>query len=121
MAQTSPIDDDPEFRSLEDFINGLAGAKEYGYLERKGSSSWIDKRIRPVDAAVRYKLCFWGEEDISFGVRKEWADKEGFTAAQLQCPDTFTVRPAPVLFIGFKVRDDVASRQKIEKVIAMMP
>jgi hypothetical protein len=122
VAQTSPIDDDPEFRGLEDYINNsLAGAKGYGYLARKGSSSWIDKRIRPVDAAVRYKLCFWNEGDISFGLRKKWADEEGFTAAQLQCPDTFTVQPSTVVFIGFKVNDDDSSRQKIARVISMMP
>ncbi|HEV3143951.1 MAG TPA: hypothetical protein VGZ47_08720 [Gemmataceae bacterium] len=120
MAQTSPINDDTEFRNLELFVNSLANSKGYIHIPKKGSASWTDKRIRPVDAAVRFKLCFWGKGQISFGVRKEWASAQGITSAQLQCTETFAVQPSPVEFIGVRVHDEEMSRQLIERIVSKL-
>ena len=118
MAQTIPIRDDANFVALEGFMEGILRQKGYKRLERKGSSSWIDPRIKPADAAVRFKLCFFGAQEMKFAVRAEFVVQSGLTAQQHNCPETFTVRPSTVEFVGFSVTNDQAARTRLSSVLA---
>lgn len=117
--QTIPIDDDPDFRELEAHAETGLCAKGYKLEPRKGSSSWIDPRIRPADAAVRFKLCFY-QSGIFFGAREEWANAEGITLASIGSR-TETVSPSPVKFRGDFIRNDAAGKRKIDSIIALFP
>jgi hypothetical protein len=121
MPQTVPIRRNADFLALDGYIDGLLSQKGYKRLERKGSTSWIDPRIQPADAAVKFKLAFFGPTRITFGVREEFVTDTGLTAAHINCPDTFTVRPSPVPFVGFTVANDAADRQRIANVLANFP
>ncbi len=117
--QTIPIDDDPDFRELEAHAQAGLSAKGYKLEPRKGSTSWIDPRIKPADAAVRFKLCFY-PTGIFFGAREEWADDEGVSLTSIGSK-TETVSPSPVRFRGEFIKNDAAGKRKIDSIIALFP
>ncbi len=45
--QSEPIDDGPDFRSLEVHADAVLSARGYRRLLGKGSTSWIDPRSGP--------------------------------------------------------------------------
>lgn len=117
--QTIPIDDDPTFRALERHAQAGLVAKGYASQARKGSTSWIDPRIKPADAAVRFKLCMF-PDGIFFGAREEWAE-ELKVRLDTVGPEAETVRPSKVVFRGDYVEDTPAGRRKIDSIIALFP
>jgi hypothetical protein len=118
MAQTVAINGNGDFLQLDDFMESLLQQKGFGRVERTGSTSWIDSRIQPADAAVRFKLCFFGPNRIVFGVRDEFLAECKLDAKQLNCPDYFTVSPSSVQFVGFTVTNDESSRRRLSEVLA---
>lgn len=121
MAQTVPIRGDANFVALDAFMERLLSAKGYKRLERKGSTSWIDPRVTPADAAVRFKLCYFGADDITFGVREEFVTDSGLTATTIGCPDSFTVQPSTVKFVGFTVTNDATGCTRLTTVLGHFP
>ena len=117
--QTIPINNDPDFRALEAHANAGLTAKGYDSLARKGSTSWIDPRIKPADAAVRFKLCFF-PNGIFFGAREDWAASLGITLTTLGSVSE-TVRPSTVVFRGDYVDNTPAGKRKIDSIIALFP
>lgn len=121
MAQTLPIKGNANFLAMDAYMDSLLSAKGFKRLERKGSTSWIDPRITPADAAVRFKLCFFGPNTIKFGVREEFVTDSGLTPATIGCPDSFTVLPSTVVFVGFTVTNDAPGRARIATAIGFFP
>ncbi|HZZ79536.1 MAG TPA: hypothetical protein VFE62_13525 [Gemmataceae bacterium] len=121
MAQTISIKGDANFVALDAFMERQLNAKGYKRLERKGSTSWIDPRITPADAAVRFKLCYFGPDDITFGVREDFVTDSGLTAATIGCPDNFTVQPSTVKFVGFIVTNDATGGMRLTTVLGYFP
>ncbi len=119
MARTIPIANDPDFRALEAYANAILTAKGYGPLARKGSTSWIDPRIKPADAAVRFKLMMY-EDGIFFGAREEWADDLSISHAAIGS-DSRAPMPSPVEFRGDFIRNDAAGRRKIDTITGLFP
>jgi hypothetical protein len=117
--QTIPINDDPNFRALEAHINAALSLKRFLLVPRKGSSSWIDKNIKPADAAVRFKLCFFPGTNIFFGARKEWANQVPVQWGKIGIVCE-TVHPSPVLFRGDYVHNNAAGRRRIDAIIALL-
>ena len=110
--QTVPINNDPKFRALEGHANAGLSAKGYDSLARKGSTSWIDPRIKPADAAVRFKLCML-PNGIFFGAREECAVSVGINLATFG-PVSEDVRPSSVKFRGDHVENTPAGKRKID-------
>ena len=119
MGQTNPIDG-PNFGPLDGHIDSCLKPKGFKRLERRGSTSWEDTRIRPKDSAVRFKLCYFGPDQITFGVRKQLATQKNLLG-QINCPLTFTVSPSDVEFVGFVVTNDPGSFRRIDDVINLFP
>jgi hypothetical protein len=117
MEQTVPINGDEVFLSLNGYLDGLLRPKGFKRLGRKGSTSWIETHIHPVNALVRFKLCYFGPPYIKFGVRRDFVIQRGLTPDSINCPDIFMVRPSSVEFVGFTVRNDQASRIRIAEVV----
>jgi|GEM_PF-6787870 len=119
MARTIPIDNDPDFRALEAHANAALSAKGYDSLARKGSTSWIDPRITPADAAVRFKLMMY-EEGIFFGVREEWANALRIPLASIGS-ESRAPSPSKVEFRGEFIHNDAPGKRKIDAIIALFP
>lgn len=117
--QTIPINNDPDFRALEAHADAGLTAKGYRSQPRKGSTSWIDPRIKPADAAVWFKLCFF-PDGIWFGAREDWAASLGITLTNIG-PTSEPVSPSTVLFRGDYVQNRPAGRRKIDAIIALFP
>ena len=105
--------------AIDAHIDAKLKPKRHKRIERKGSTSWEDTRIRPKDSAVCWKLCNF-PSGITFGVRKELAVKHGLLA-RLTCPLTFNVDPSDVEFVGFVVTNDAGSLRRIDDVIDLFP
>ena len=117
--QCIPVNDDADFRALEAHADAGLSAKGYKLEPRKGSTSWIDPRIKPADSAVRFKLCFYPNGTF-FGAREEWATALGVSLASLGTVSE-TVRPSPVLFRGDYLENNAAGKRKIDSIIALFP
>jgi len=118
MEQTQPVNDNDDFRSLETYIGSILQEKGYQRIQHKGSSSWIDPRIKPVDAIVKFKLCFFGPDDLRFGVRREFVEENNdMTQDVINCPDIFTVSPSNVEFVGFKVQNNQAGESRLSDLL----
>ena len=117
--QTVPIANDPDFRALEAHADAVLTAKGYSSQLRKGSTSWIDPRIKPADAAVWFKLCFF-PDGIWFGAREDWATSLGITLTAIG-PTSETLRPSTVLFRGDYVQNTPAGKRKIDSILALFP
>ena len=120
MAQTVPIDGDPNFAAVDTYIDSLLKPKRFKRLKRKGSTSWEDTRTIPKDSEVCYKLCYFGPDEITFGVRKKLATQQNLLG-QINCPLTFTVSPSNVEFVGFVVTNDPGSFRRIDDVVKLFP
>jgi hypothetical protein len=117
--QTRPINNDANFRALEAHANAVLSAKGYSLEPRKGSTSWIDSRIKPADAAVRFKLCFF-PVGIFFGAREECANSLGIPLATIGSVSE-PVSPSSVRFRGDYVKNNAAGRHRIDAIIALFP
>jgi hypothetical protein len=118
MVRTIPINNDPDFRALEMHAERTLSARGYKREPRKGSTSWIDPRIRPVDAAVRFKLCMYAD-GIFFGARQEWANSLGL-ALKTVGHTSRAPSPSPVEFRGDFVENNAAGRRRIDAIIALL-
>jgi hypothetical protein len=118
-SRTVPIKNDKEFLDLDVYVTLLLEKKGYKRVQRSGSTSWVDRRLKPVDVAVRFKLRYLGPKDIDFGVRRDFVLSSGLTPAQIGCPETIVV--SSVVFAGFAVQNDKQSRLRIAKVIDAFP
>jgi len=116
MARTVRINGNVNFLALDAYMDALLQQKGFQRLERRGSTSWIDPTIQPADAAVKFKLCFFGPRDIKFGVREEFLTEIGLTASQINCPDSYEING--VDFVGFTVQNDQAGRGRIASTLA---
>jgi hypothetical protein len=116
--RTIPIDNCVDFRALEAYANAALSAKGYALQPRKGSTSWTDPRIKPVDAAVRFKLCRY-PRGIFFGARQEWAVSQGIPLVSIGSLSE-TVLPSPVLFRGDYVENDAAGRLRIGAIVDLV-
>ena len=70
---------------------------------------------------MRFKLCYIGSRNIKFGVREEFVIDSGLMAATIGCPDTFTVQPLTVDFVGFTVTNDAAGRTRLATAFGFFP
>jgi hypothetical protein len=120
MERTIRIDNDPDFVALDAFMDSVLREKGLYRVEWPGSTSWIDPSIQPNDKAVRFKLCFY-PGSIKMGVRAEYVEALGLEPSELECPITFAVLPSGVRFVGFRVQNDQAGKDRIARVLARFP
>jgi hypothetical protein len=118
--KTVPIDDDANYRAIEEEANRILLPKKFRHVPRKGSTSWEDKRIKPKDSAVVWKLCYFGKSNIVFGLRREHAQRLELLS-KINCPLSFTVDPSDVVFVGFKVENNAASFVAMKTLIDLVP
>ena len=123
MGQTNKIPDDDDgrdFRALAKKIDQILNPLGFPIVGYKGSYSWTgNKNTKWINETI-WKLCYWSRTSWSFGVRKDFVDDAGKMPQALPlCPDQFNVSPkVEVQFIGFNVKNDVASFAKITQLIA---
>jgi hypothetical protein len=118
-VQTIPINNDPDFRDLEAHADAQLAAKGHKLGAHKGSSSWTDQRIKPPDAAVRFKLAYFAN-GIFFGAREDLATQVGVALNSIGST-TETVLPSTVRFRGDFIQNDAAGKRKIDSIISLFP
>lgn len=122
IIQTVPIDpDDKEFRQVFDFINELMRKRGYPVKTYKGSYSWLPPH-EVTGAETLGKLCYLGQDNYLFGLRKEECAKFGMKPNLLRLLWSFGVRPKPEpTFYGFPVHNDGKTREALEKFVGQIP
>jgi len=119
--RTVPVDGDTEFLSLTDKINNLLSLGGFQRRQHEGSASWLGLAKTKWHKETVFKLCFYGEGDMAFGVRRDFVEQNGPKLAEVKWPLKFGVPPKTyVEFRGFQVRDDDSSMKRIDRVIQGM-
>jgi hypothetical protein len=119
VIRTLPVGDNPAFRELQEYANSVLAAKGYKLLEKRGSGSWTDSLVKPVDSAVRFKLCNCAR-GFFFGAREEWASVLGVPFAKLG-NQSLAFSPSAVLFRGGFLTNTPEGREYITRVVELFP
>jgi len=116
--RTVPIRDDQEFLSLAEKINDMLVLGDHQKRKHEGSASWLGLANTPRHKETIFKLCYYGEGDMAFGIRRDFLEKKGPKLHEIKWPLKFGVPPrTDVEFWGFAVRDDEPSLSRIDRVL----
>jgi hypothetical protein len=130
--RTVPTDGDDTYKSLDTKITFLMARWGFARKGHDGSTSWLATAKSPKVATTKspevymgpsretlFKLAYYGpNKPIQFGVRKRFAKVVGELKKIKAWPLTFAVSPQHLVeFVGFEVRDDAASLERVEKVL----
>ena len=123
---TTVIEDDPEFGQIENEINNLVQGKGFPFKRLKGSSSWCNSKR---DSRTLLKLCFLGQhkavsERYVFGIRESYViDNKLVSEIESISDYMFNLIPQrnDDRFYGVYVRNNDESKEKIRRIINLMP
>jgi hypothetical protein len=116
--RTVPINDNQEFQLLAQKIDDLLVLGGHQQRRHKGSTSWLGLTTTQWYKDTVFKLCYYGEGDMAFGVRQDFIKANAPKLAAAKWPHRFGVPPrTDVEFWGFLVRNDEASLKRIDRVL----
>src|SRR5579884_2983063 len=126
-SRTVPAPQDSDFWKLADRVDALMKIQGFGRRDRVGSVSWAVypgtrnasvEQWKPLVGAALWKLCYYAQDKVVFGVRRELVDSVK-KLARLEWPLEFSVPPASeVIFRGFYATNDRDCLEAIERLLA---